>query len=82
MVIAEELLYSDYSEIKEKQSKIDPSKIIREEVGMNCPSCDRLNRPIEHQEIVECKCGLKMQRMGNNLRCIKGDVPQHLFESV
>jgi len=70
MRTTEELCYHDYSIYETRQSQIDKNKILQVEVGMRCPHCGYVRRPIDHAKVVICDgCGLEMKRYGSSIKC-------------
>jgi len=72
MKISEDLKYSDYVCIKEKQSEIDKDKTLFIEKGLYCPQCRIFLPNITHGKSQSCySCKLRMWRFGNCLHCVK-----------
>ena len=74
-MISETLTYSDYSVYEITQSKIDPDKEIRVEIGFKCPRCKKLMPQLKHgilakQERLVCEeCKISFALFGNDLVC-------------
>ena len=69
-MIKERLSYEMYVSRQASKSKIDPTKIISVEVGMQCPHCSKILDPLSHEQSTTCsKCGLRMTLHGNYLDC-------------
>lgn len=80
MTITEEFLVSDYTVYEQAQSRLNPSKLTAPKmVGITCPICGHVNRPIGHCMSRHCdgtKCRILLSVAGNSLT-VTGEVSEH-----
>lgn len=65
----ERLRYSDFASIDRKKSDILTDTLVEDPDSeqFRCPKCDMTHLPIKHGKRLKCRCGLTMERSGNDL---------------